>query len=62
MRKPELFIWEFGLRRPRAAAFVGCSVGHFDKMVDAGIMPLPTEAGDHLPEEQACGAVFGSRA
>ena len=41
MAKPELSIWEFGLRRPRAAAFVGVSVVHFDKLVAAGIMPQP---------------------
>ncbi len=29
------------LRRPHAAAYVGCSAGYFDGLVSAGIMPRP---------------------
>jgi len=30
------------LRRIQAAAYVGLSAGHFDKAVDEGVMPQPT--------------------
>ena len=32
----------FALRREAAAAYVGLSAGHFDKAVDEGAMPEPT--------------------
>lgn len=41
MAKTEPVCTPFALRRPHAAAHVGCSVGHFDKLVDAGTMPRP---------------------
>jgi hypothetical protein len=33
----------FALRREEAAAYVGVSAGHFDKAVDEGAMPEPTD-------------------
>lgn len=33
------------LRRAHAAAYVGCSVVHFDKLVSADIMPQPRIIG-----------------
>ena len=82
MAKAEPICAPFALRRPHAAAHVGCSVVHFDKLV--GVMPrarvidgvkvwlrpeleeallsAPTEGRASICEEQACDAVFGSRA
>lgn len=31
--------WPAGLRKGLAAGYVGCSVGHFDKLVREGIVP-----------------------
>lgn len=31
--------WPAALRRGMAAQYIGCSAGHFDKLVRAGIMP-----------------------
>lgn len=35
-----------GLDRVDAATYVGVSPGHFDKLVDDGVMPQPRMAGD----------------
>lgn len=37
--------WPYGMNQAVAAEFVGFSVGHFIKMVEAGKMPAPRREG-----------------